>query len=111
MTNSSVSNSSSSHSLSKLAVPVAKPAAECEEASDDLDEFGQQASDKLTHIVKTKQLNKRPPSFRRKKEAAHDAARSLEPPLAADIELESVSSRVDSVSLLEGTAPAPADGK
>lgn len=89
MTNSLVSNSSSNNSLSKLA-PVSKQAIQKvsiqlsvantspdkelnnskshSELSDDLEEFNNHSeSSKLIHIKKTKQLNKRPPSFKKKK--------------------------------------------
>lgn len=91
-------------------------ATEYDEMSDELDEFGQQANqqqqqqatdNKLTHIKKTKQMNKRPPSFRRKKDlpvakTTTTTAKPTEPVSAksvADIELESVSSKMDIMSV------------
>lgn len=94
-------------------------ATEYDEMSDELDEFGQQANqqqqqqstdNKLTHIKKTKQMNKRPPSFRKKKdlpvtEAITKPAEPVRAKSAADIELESVSSKMDimNVSTVEET--------
>ena len=86
MTNSTISNSSSNNSLSKsVSKPISKITIQQNvvselnhskshsDLSDDLEELNNQSeSNKLIHIKKVKQLNKRPPSFRKKKSNEKD---------------------------------------
>lgn len=89
MTNSSVSNSSSNNSLSKFnsVNKLVSPTAQMQNAiqpvvisgsedrnlksqsemSEDLEELNSNEANKLVHMKKAKQLNKRPPSFKKKK--------------------------------------------
>jgi len=75
LTTSSVSISSSNNSLSKQQASKCSPTGQLQAAiepegevlSEDLNAASMDESNKLVHIKKTKQMNKRPPSFRKKK--------------------------------------------